>query len=558
MRTDSDIHPRHHRTAGAGVERLDRRRRFLALLAISAISAIGAGGACPERLLARSGTDSSVREFVRVVDRAFVRVGLSITVTDRRGQPVRGLGQDDFRLFEDDRDMALQDFGPEGTRADRPLSVAILLDLSKSMGSQIKRVKEAARALLEGLREGDEVMVAKFNEQLTILLPFTGDPDEPARSIKNLGRARGGTAIFRAVGETLRDLRGRKGRKVILVVSDGLDNDVARDQHVLQSLYLQDLLRLCFRTETVVYGIRPGMSSVSWLPFEGFVEETGGSLLYTGGDLERLFRRLGEQFLSQYYLAYDIDPNEREGRRRTIRVEVDRPGVMVKAMRGYTTPPSHLETLLADLRDEDVELRADAAYELGFVGDDRAARKLRLALRDEAADVRGLAIEALVRLEASEAIPDIAGRLGDPASEVRDAADSALIRFGPLAVPHLLDRVERGQRRRRARPTLVGAVSVLGRVGDDRALPPLSAMLERGPANARPAAARALGNLGLSGGILALRAALAEGSAEVRLAALRSIVAIAGGAARPVVEDYITRETNPSLRAAARALLDGS
>jgi VWFA-related protein len=517
------------------------------MLSISALSAMP---------LAGSGTDSSIREFVRVVDRPFVRVGLSVTVIDPR--PVRELGPQDFRVFEDDREMTLQDFGPEGERTDRPLSVAILLDLSQSMGSQIKKVKEAARALLEGLRQGDEILVAKFNDQLTILLPFTGDPEEPARAIKKIGRARGGTAIFRAIREILRDLRGRKGRKVILVVSDGLDNDVARDQHVLQSLFLQDLLRLCFRTETVVYGIRPGMSSTSWLPFEGFVEETGGTLLFTGGDLERLFRRLGEQFSSQYYLAYDIDPKEREGRRRRIRVEVNRPEVMVKAMRGYTTPPSHLEMLLGEIRADDVDLRADAAYELGFIGDDRAVRELRLALRDETARVRALAIEALVRLEATETVPDIAGRLGDPEPEVREAAGSALARFGPLAVPHLLERVEKGARKRRARRVLIGAVLILGRIGDDRALPSLSAVLEHGPVKARPAAAKALGDLGLSEGILSLRAALADDSSEVRLEALRSIVAIAGAAARPIVEDYLTGETDPSLRAAARSLLDGT
>jgi len=35
---------------------------------------------------------------------------------------------------------------------------------------------------------------------------------------------------------------------VILVVSDGLDNDIERGGSVFQSLYLQDLIRLCFRT----------------------------------------------------------------------------------------------------------------------------------------------------------------------------------------------------------------------------------------------------------------------------------------------------------------------
>src|SRR5207249_7531212 len=101
-------------------------------------------------------------ERVRVVDRGWIRVGLTATVTDRAGKPVTGLVRDDFVVTENDRPIDLSDFGPEEARGDRPLSVAVLLDLSGSMGSQIKDVEKAARALLSGLRSGDEIMVAKF------------------------------------------------------------------------------------------------------------------------------------------------------------------------------------------------------------------------------------------------------------------------------------------------------------------------------------------------------------------------------------------------------------
>ena len=57
-------------------------------------------------------------------------------------------------------------------------------------------------------------------------------------------------------------------------------------------------------------------------------------------------------------------------------------------MRGYYTPRTHLETNLRDLRDEDEELRADAAYELGFIGDPLAASALRQVLRDDDETVR--------------------------------------------------------------------------------------------------------------------------------------------------------------------------
>jgi VWFA-related protein len=531
-------------------------RLFTAFLVACLAPALAGGApAPPAGPSARPGETPSFREFVRVVDRPWQRIGLTVTVIDRRGRPVRGLGRDDFHLLEDDRPVAIADFGVEGARTDRPLSVAVLLDFSESMRAQVKKVREAALALLRSLRLQDEIMVAKFNDELTVLQTFTGERQGPERTLEYIGRAWGGTALFRSVEQTLKDLRERPGRKVILVVSDGLDNDVARDQNVLQSLYLQDLLRLCLRTGTVVYGVRPGMAATSWLPFEGFVEESGGRLLYTGGDLERLFERLGEEFLSQYYLAYDIDPKIKEGKRRRIRVEVGRPDVVVKAIGGYFTPRSHLKTLLADLEDEDPSMRGDAAYELGFTGEAEAVRALATALGDRDAKVRRLAAEGLGRLGDESALPALVEALGDRDGPVREAAGGSLLLFGPAAAGPLAEALRREEGRRKTTPRMSEAADLLGRLGDERAIGPLAALLAGGPPDGRVAAARALGSLGLTGGIPALRAALSDADPPVRGAALRSIVAIAGREARPVVEDYLTRETDPELRRAAAAAL---
>lgn len=496
------------------------------------------------------------REFVQVIDRAYQRVGLTVTISDERGSPVRGLSREQFHVYEDDEPMEIADFGIEGERRDRPLSVAVLLDLSQSMRSQVKRVREAAMALLEQLRPQDEIMVAKFNDQITILQPFTGDAGDPDRTLKNLGRAWGGTALFRSIEETLKDLRERPGRKIILAVSDGDDSVMQHEGHYLQSLYIQDLLRLCVRTGTTVYGVRPGMSVPSWKPFEGFVNETGGRLVYSGGDLERLFTELGAEFMSQYYIAYDIDPKLKEGHRRRIRVEVDHPGAIVRSMRGYTTPASHLDTLLRDLDDRDADLRADAAYELGFIGEDRAIGGLIAALRDRDHVVRRHAAESLARQAAAEAIPRLVECLGDDDEAVREAAAGALTRIGAASLPRVLTLVRRDGDRRSARPRVLLAARVAGRVGDERAIEPLGVMLEEGSIEARRAAASALGELGLSAGITPLRQALGDEEVTVRETALGSLVQIAGAAARAVVEDHLSHEPDPGLRQRGRELLE--
>jgi len=492
-------------------------------------------------------------DYVRVVDRPWQRVSITVTVTDRQGHAVRGLTAGDFLVTDGGQAVELADFGPEDGRRDRPLSVAVLLDLSASMGGQVRRVEEAARALLAGLRPGDEVMVAKFNHQVTILMPFTGSLDGGADRLRDVGRAHGGTAIFRAIGSTLLDLRDRPGRKVILVVSDGLDNTLDRDQPALQSLLVQELVRLCFRTGTTVYGVRPGMPG-GWLPFEGFVEQTGGRLVYTGDGLDRLFARLGEEFLSQYYLAWDVDPKVARPEWRRVQVETVRPDLRLAALRGLFTPRGSVDAGLRDLADADATVRADAAWDLGFADDTRARAALRGRLADAAPPVRRRAAEALGRIGDREALPGLIDRLGDGDRVVAAAAAYAIEAFGAAAIDPLAAAVvaPRGSDDGR----LANAATLLGRVGDDHALEPLAALLHAPAPEVRLAAARALADLGLLAGVRPLRAVLADPDPGLRRAALRGIALLAGPAARPILADHLGSESDPAVREAIIALLE--
>src|SRR5262245_5355413 len=114
-------------------------RRLLVLL-VAALACGAAGARQPGAPLPM--------EYVRVVDRPWERVAITVTVTDARGRPVRGLTAADFVVTDGGRAVEIADFGPEEGRRDRPLSVAVLLDLSASMAGQVRRVEEAARALL--------------------------------------------------------------------------------------------------------------------------------------------------------------------------------------------------------------------------------------------------------------------------------------------------------------------------------------------------------------------------------------------------------------------------
>src|SRR5437867_2400666 len=171
--------------------------------------------------------------------------------------------------------------------------------------------------------------------------------------------------------------------------------------------------------------------------------------------------------------------------------------MVVKTMAGFFTPRSQLETLVRDLRDEDARMRADSAYELGFVREPRSSKALLETLGDKEEKVREMAVGSLSRLGEAGAIPKLVGLLGDKAASVREAAADALRRFGPAAIPDLISQVSAGAEQSRARPESVNAAKVLGAVGDDRASDLLASLLENGSVESRAAVAEAMCSRGL-------------------------------------------------------------
>jgi len=234
---------------------------------------------------------------------------------------------------------------------------------------------------------------------------------------------------------------------------------------------------------------------------------------------------------------------------------VRRPGLSVTTVRGFTAARDTVETLRRDLLDDRAQVRADAVYDLSFLPSDRSLPDLLVAAADPDERVRDLVARGLGRLGDEAGLRTLVHLMGDPVPSVRAAAVDAVVLFANRATPLLVEEVTRLTTAEPAGLRLESALTALGRVGDERAPAPVSTALRDGGSAARAAAARALGDLGLSEGIPALRAALADPVPEVREAAARSIVAIAGPAAREVIEDYIARETDLRLKERAGALL---
>jgi Ca-activated chloride channel homolog len=151
-------------------------------------------------------------------------VDLPISVTDRNGDFVDGLGKENFRVFENGRQESISMFG----RQDLPVAIGLVVDHSASMGPKLAEVNAAAESFARSSNPDDRLFVVNFNELVALTLPapmpFTGDAGLLHTALSGAG-ARGQTALYDAVIEAIQHLnRSSLKRHALVVVTDGGDN----------------------------------------------------------------------------------------------------------------------------------------------------------------------------------------------------------------------------------------------------------------------------------------------------------------------------------------------
>jgi VWFA-related protein len=143
-------------------------------------------------------------------------------VRDAHGKVVRNLTKGDFQVVDSGFSRQIQDF----YAGDSPVSVAILLDISGSMGvgGNMDRARDAVRTVLAHLHTaGDEAALYTFDSALHEAVPFTTDLDR-IRALTLAGRPWGLTSLYDAVGATAKAVGDRENRhRAVLVITDGVD-----------------------------------------------------------------------------------------------------------------------------------------------------------------------------------------------------------------------------------------------------------------------------------------------------------------------------------------------
>lgn len=145
-------------------------------------------------------------------------VTVPVIASDHDGRYIPDMRREEFSLLEDGVNQEIVFFAT----VSEPFHVVLMLDTSASTQEKLDQIRRAATTFVEQLKPADRVKVISFDDEVHNLCEFTNDRAELARAI-NQTRPGQGTKLYDAVALALRDLRSIKGRKAIVLFTDGVD-----------------------------------------------------------------------------------------------------------------------------------------------------------------------------------------------------------------------------------------------------------------------------------------------------------------------------------------------
>jgi Ca-activated chloride channel family protein len=154
---------------------------------------------------------------------------LDVGVSNERGENLRGLARDQFRVFDNGKLQTITQFSSE----DLPVAAVVAIDSSTSMIPKRSEVLTGGLAFVHESNPLDQISIADFNDAVHFRLPpdrpFTSDYPALRSALLDI-RMEGRTALYDAVYESLLHLKSsRPGRKTLVIISDGGDNASRRN-----------------------------------------------------------------------------------------------------------------------------------------------------------------------------------------------------------------------------------------------------------------------------------------------------------------------------------------
>lgn len=287
-------------------------------------------------------------------------VNTVFTAVDRDRRFITSLRASDLRIFENDAPQTISLFERE---TDRPLTLVILVDTSKSQERTLPEEKKAARAFIRAVVRPDKDKVAvlsftgvprveqqltenvsKLNraiDQLRVELPGNNPNCDQERPVQEDPLC--WTSIWDSVWESASEVLGQgdeNSRRAIILLSDGDDTS--------STIKRRDAIDAAVKNNVAVYSIGigdPELYKVERDSLRKISDPTGGRAFFPRDEVElgRVFAQIQEELRSQYVIAYSPQNKLRDGSHRRIKMEIVNPELREQKLQliyrqGYYAP----------------------------------------------------------------------------------------------------------------------------------------------------------------------------------------------------------------------------
>ncbi len=265
-----------------------------------------------------------------------------VTIIDGMNRLVKGLDRNNFEVYEGKSQQEIRYFSNE----DAPVSIGIIMDISRSMASKIERSREAVMEFLNAANPQDEFFMITFSDKPEEVSDFTQRVEDVQEKLLYTS-PKGRTALLDAVYLGISKMRQAKyERKALLIISDGGDNHSRYSEREINSLVKE--------SDVMIYAI--GIYDRQFMTLE---EALGPELLrnmseVTGGyaftidnpnDLTNVAKAIGIMLRNQYLLGYRPASAARDGKWHKVKIKLKHPWKLklpgafrVYAKSGYYAP----------------------------------------------------------------------------------------------------------------------------------------------------------------------------------------------------------------------------
>jgi VWFA-related protein len=275
-----------------------------------------------------------------------------LTAIDKDKRFITTLRKEDVRVLEDNAQQEVSVFERE---TDLPLTLAILIDTSRSQEVILPDEKAAARTFIDSVihPDKDQASIISFTGEAVLQESLTNDPEKLRKAVERViveipdgdprcegnvtldSEPRCWTGVEDALWVTINEVLSQtpdKTRRAIILLSDGDDTSSQTKK--------QEVIDFAVKSNVVIYSI--GMRDNNYRDgkldkdaLRKVSEKTGGRAFFPNDKpaLDAAFAQIQQELRSQYMIAYQPANRKRDGSFRQVRIEIVNPELRKQKVR---------------------------------------------------------------------------------------------------------------------------------------------------------------------------------------------------------------------------------